>query len=160
MSLYLQYQKQNSMKEDKKKTKLRLTPDTHGQELELNLEDYNFQVEGSLIKAIKKQELPEIKEPVMPSANSVEYALLQLVQLRNDWYAQNGAPDWQDSSRAKHVITFRAVGKCFEVMALFTQCWTEYHFLAFNTHSEAVEFYDKYRDLIEKLKDFVIWRRN
>lgn len=143
-----------------KKTKVRFEEAIHGSELELDLGDYDFRIEGNVVKACKKKGAPVVKEAIMPAVDSAEYALLQLIQLRDAWYTQYGAPDWQDSSRAKHVITFRGVGECFEVTVLFTQCWTEYHFLAFNTHSETVEFYDKYRDLIEKLKDFVIWRKN
>lgn len=145
-----------------KKAKVRFEPEIHGAELELNLGGYDFRVEGDIVKACKKKAHPKVKELTMPVVDSAEYALLQLLQLRDEWYAQHGAPDWANASQVKHVINFMVIQtpEGLEVEPYFMQSWAGYNFFAFNKHEEAVAFYDEYKDLFSKLKRLIIWKEN
>lgn len=75
-------------------------------------------------------------------------ALIQLHRLR-DIYRQDWKPDWSNEYQKKHVIEYRI--NTFKIDVLYsTQC-----FLSFQSQEIAEEFFNNFKDLIEKAKELI-----
>ena len=87
---------------------------------------------------------------ILPSKQAAEahLAYMQLHQLRDAW-REGWVPDWTDKRQSKYVImNIRGI---WEIAEYFTTS----RFLAFQDEKRANEFYDCFRDFIEKAGDLI-----